>query len=52
MGVEIERKFLVRKDRLPARLPRAKSWNRATWAPTPTVRVRLVTGRDGPVTRS
>jgi len=47
MGVEIERKFLVRKDRLPAELPEGDELEQGYLGTEPTVRVRLVTGHDG-----
>ena len=47
MGVEIERKFLVRKERLPPELPEGDELEQGYLATDPTVRVRLVTGPDG-----
>jgi len=47
MGVEIERKFLVRKERLPAELPEGDELEQGYLCTDPTVRVRLVTGPDG-----
>ncbi|HEY6907888.1 MAG TPA: CYTH domain-containing protein [Myxococcales bacterium] len=47
MGVEIERKFLVLKDRLPARLPEGDELEQGYLCTEPTVRVRLVTVHDG-----
>ena len=47
MGVEIERKFLVRKERLPAQLPEGDELEQGYLSTDPTVRVRLVTGPDG-----
>jgi adenylate cyclase len=47
MGVEIERKFLVRKDRLPPELPEGDELEQGYLCTDPTVRVRLVTGHDG-----
>jgi adenylate cyclase len=47
MGREIERKFLVRKERLPAELPEGDELEQGYLSVDPTVRVRLVTGRDG-----
>lgn len=47
MGVEIERKFLVLKDRLPAGLPEADELEQGYLCTEPTVRVRLVTVHDG-----
>lgn len=47
MGTEIERKFLVRKDSLPEELPEGDELEQGYLSVDPTVRVRLVTGRDG-----
>jgi adenylate cyclase len=47
MGTEIERKFLVRKDRLPSELPEGDHLDQGYLSVEPTVRVRLVTGPDG-----
>jgi adenylate cyclase len=47
MGVEIERKFLVRKDHLPAELPEGDELEQGYLCTEPTVRVRLVTVHDG-----
>jgi adenylate cyclase len=47
MGKEIERKFLVRKDLLPAELPEGDELEQGYLSVDPTVRVRLVTGPDG-----
>ena len=47
MGVEIERKFLVRKDLLPRELPEGDELEQGYLATDPTVRVRLVTAHDG-----
>ena len=47
MGVEIERKFLVRKDFLPRELPEGDELEQGYLATDPTVRVRLVTAHDG-----
>jgi adenylate cyclase len=47
MGVEIERKFLVRKELLPPQLPEGDELEQGYLSVTPTVRVRLVTSRDG-----
>ena len=46
MGVEIERKFLVRKELLP-QLPEGDELEQGYLSVEPTVRVRLVTSRDG-----
>src|SRR5207253_2067875 len=47
MGVEIERKFLVRKDLLPSELPEGDELEQGYLGMDPTVRVRLVTAHDG-----
>lgn len=47
MGVEIERKFLVRKDLLPKELPEGDELEQGYLGMDPTVRVRLVTAHDG-----
>jgi adenylate cyclase len=47
MGVEIERKFLVRKALLPPELPEGDELEQGYLSVEPTVRVRLVTSRDG-----
>src|SRR5437016_12077820 len=47
MGVEIERKFLVRKDLLPRQLPEGDELEQGYLGMDPTVRVRLVTAHDG-----
>ena len=47
MGVEIERKFLVRKELLPRELPEGDELEQGYLSVEPTVRVRLVTGPDG-----
>ena len=47
MGVEIERKFLVRKDLLPRELPEGDELEQGYLGMDPTVRVRLVTAHDG-----
>jgi adenylate cyclase len=47
MGVEIERKFLVRKEALPRQLPEGDELEQGYLSVEPTVRVRLVTGHDG-----
>src|SRR3982751_4701198 len=47
MGVEIERKFLVRSDLLPGELPEGDELEQGYLSTDPTVRVRLVTARDG-----
>jgi len=47
MGVEIERKFLVRKELLPKDLPEGDELEQGYLSVDPTVRVRLVTGPDG-----
>jgi adenylate cyclase len=47
MGVEIERKFLVRKEALPKELPEGDELEQGYLCTDPTVRVRLVTGHDG-----
>lgn len=47
MGVEIERKFLVRKEALPRELPEGDELEQGYLSVDPTVRVRLVTGHDG-----
>ena len=53
MGVEIEHKFLVRKDRLPKPLRRGKEIHQGFLSTEPVVRVRLVrsgTKREGYLT--
>src|SRR5437868_4163791 len=47
MGVEIERKFLVREESLPRDLPEGEDLEQGYLSVEPTVRVRLVTGHDG-----
>jgi adenylate cyclase len=47
MGREIERKFLVRKENLPQQLPEGDELEQGYLSVDPTVRVRLVTGREG-----
>jgi adenylate cyclase len=47
MGVEIERKFLVRRELLPKDLPEGDELEQGYLSVEPTVRVRLVTGHDG-----
>jgi adenylate cyclase len=47
MGWEIERKFLVRKEHLPQDLPEGDELEQGYLGLDPTVRVRLVTGREG-----
>ena len=47
MGLEIERKFLVRKEHLPTELPEGDELEQGYLSVDPTVRVRLVTGREG-----
>ena len=47
MGVEIERKFLIRKEALPRDLPEGDELEQGYLSVDPTVRVRLVTGHDG-----
>jgi adenylate cyclase len=47
MGLEIERKFLVRKEQLPQDLPEGDELEQGYLSVDPTVRVRLVTGREG-----
>lgn len=47
MGTEIERKFLVRKERLPKDLPEGDELEQGYLGVDPVVRVRLVNGRDG-----
>jgi adenylate cyclase len=47
MPTEIERKFLVRKERLPKELPEGDELEQGYLSVDPTVRVRLVTGHDG-----
>jgi len=44
MGTEIERKFLVRTERLPKDLPEGNELEQGYLSVDPTVRVRLVTG--------
>jgi len=47
MGVEIERKFLVRRELLPRELPEGDELEQGYLSVEPTVRVRLVTSQDG-----
>ncbi len=47
MGVEIERKFLVRRQLLPGDLPEGDELEQGYLCVEPVVRVRLVTGHDG-----
>jgi adenylate cyclase len=47
MGREIERKFLVREQHLPRELPEGDELEQGYLSVDPTVRVRLVTGREG-----
>jgi len=47
MGVEIERKFLVKAELLPQPLPPADELEQGYLATGPTVRVRLVSRPDG-----
>jgi len=47
MGTEIERKFLVRTERLPKDLPEGDELEQGYLSVDPTVRVRLVTGPEG-----
>jgi adenylate cyclase len=47
MGVEIERKFLVKRELLPKTLPEGDELEQGYLSLEPTVRVRLVTGHDG-----
>ena len=47
MGVEIERKFLVRTERWPKDLPEGNELEQGYLSVDPTVRVRLVTGPEG-----
>lgn len=47
MGIEIERKFLVHADRLPADLPEPDELEQGYLSTEPTVRVRVVTRPDG-----
>jgi adenylate cyclase len=47
MGTEIERKFLVRTERLPKDLPEGNELEQGYLSVDPTVRVRLVTGPEG-----
>ena len=47
MGLEIERKFLVKKELLPKQLPEGDELEQGYLSVEPTVRVRLVTGHDG-----
>jgi len=47
MPVEIERKFLVKKDLLPKDLPAADELEQGYLSTEPTVRVRLVSRPDG-----
>jgi adenylate cyclase len=47
MPVEIERKFLVKKERLPTELPDGNDLEQGYLCTEPTVRVRLVVGPDG-----
>jgi adenylate cyclase len=47
MAVEIERKFLVRADRLPPDLPEPDELEQGYLSTNPAVRVRLVSRPDG-----
>ena len=47
MGLEIERKFLVRSELLPKSLPEGDELEQGYLSVDPVVRVRLVTGHDG-----
>jgi adenylate cyclase len=47
MATEIERKFLVRTERLPKDLPEGNELEQGYLSVDPTVRVRLVTGPEG-----
>jgi len=47
MAIEIERKFLVKKELLPKQLPEGDELEQGYLSVEPTVRVRLVTGLDG-----
>jgi CYTH domain-containing protein len=47
MGVEIERKFLVKKDALPEDLPAGDELEQGYLSTEPTVRVRVVSRPDG-----
>jgi len=47
MAVEIERKFLVRKELLPQPLPEGDELEQGYLSVEPVVRVRLVTAGDG-----
>ena len=47
MAIEIERKFLVKKDRLPKELPEGDDLEQGYLATEPTVRVRVVIRPDG-----
>jgi len=47
MGMEIERKFLVRKELLPRDLPEGDELEQGYLSVEPAVRVRLTTGHDG-----
>jgi CYTH domain-containing protein len=47
MGVEIERKFLVLKDKLPKELPEGDDLEQGYLCTDPTVRVRVVMRPDG-----
>jgi CYTH domain-containing protein len=47
MGVEIERKFLVKRERLPAELPEPDDLEQGYLSTDPAVRVRIVARPDG-----
>jgi adenylate cyclase len=47
MGQEIERKFLVRREKLPEHLPQGDELEQGYLSVDPTVRVRLVVRPDG-----
>src|SRR5437868_4604272 len=47
MAIEIERKFLVRKELLPQPLPEGDELEQGYLSVDPTVRVRLVTSHEG-----
>lgn len=47
MGIETERKFLVRKELLPKDLPEGDELEQGYLGVDPVVRVRLVNGQDG-----
>jgi adenylate cyclase len=47
MPIEIERKFLVRAEKLPAELPEADEIEQGYLCTSPAVRVRLVSRPDG-----